>query len=636
MSHEGRDPDQIFRDVFPKWENARDGVKRAVRTAVARYISGDHFTSGLIATRYGKSDWARLTTLFLVWTDLAPVGIVIEPSVKLRDQIIDRRKVDAMIARYGITRNIRARVVNRFTMPLNPNGEELLSITVQLAMNCLNELCLWVEHVLRTTGKRPVFFFDEGHSETYENDWGKVATELERAGAYVVVMTATAIRHDKKIPVGFRAELVETKTGKEYHVSAGSSPEMVLVKKYDFKADLYELTADVTVTFEQAYDEDALCKIDWTPVDIELQRIAGLEAEPEQRLLSTLGDATEIRYVLARAVRDQYVMQRLLIQFVRTLDNTRERDRYAGGIVFTASDEAGASGSDKQAKAAERILKRIAPQYRVVIATTSDGSEGNDDLKRFEQGDGDIVIVKQLGGLGWDCERLKVGVDLSPERAFGRLVQRMMRIATLYSDFKVAVWITLADRIGQDIFDTFVAMSGGKGEARSLTFEKEYQVPRKEDERPLYVIDDTTAAAWADTDGRTAEVSEHPRVAAFLSYAPDGQAIWTKAHIADFTAGWVIPGMEQATATLSDLGIEVDALRADINGLAATILGRRLKRSGEPYDRDAWGRANGELFSEAYRGCGVIERHLKDIVSIATLQRIKKWFAIREQQESRA
>ena len=75
------------------------------------------------------------------------------------------------------------------------------------------------------------------------------------------------------------------------------------------------------------------------------------------------------------------------------------------------------------------ILKRISPQFKCIIATSAASSEGIKALQRFQNGEGDVLVVKQMGGVGYDVPRLKVELDLSVVRTAASFVQRVARVA---------------------------------------------------------------------------------------------------------------------------------------------------------------------------------------------------------------
>ena len=81
------------------------------------------------------------------------------------------------------------------------------------------------------------------------------------------------------------------------------------------------------------------------------------------------------------------------------------------------------------------------------------------------------MIVKQMGGVGLDVDRLKVCLDLSNIRTQTSFIQRLTRICTIWDRSKVtgnpwhivrtATYITPDDVIGEGLFNKFIRDEGG-------------------------------------------------------------------------------------------------------------------------------------------------------------------------------
>src|SRR5258707_1244612 len=78
------------------------------------------------------------------------------------------------------------------------------------------------------------------------------------------------------------------------------------------------------------------------------------------------------------------------------------------------------------------VLLRQRRTLDVVIATSA--ADGKEVIERFAGGHGDVLIVKQMAGMGLDLPWVKVGLDLSATRTYAALIQRMFRPATPHAD----------------------------------------------------------------------------------------------------------------------------------------------------------------------------------------------------------
>jgi hypothetical protein len=183
----------------------------------------------------------------------------------------------------------------------------------------------------------------------------------------------------------------------------------------------------------------------------------------------------------------------------------------AGVIVFVDSTRDG----DSHERMVERMVKKL---KRVPIVATQESGNAQSQIDRFIAGEGDYLIVKNSAGAGLDCERLKVGVDLSSVRQFASCEQRWNRVGTPTNGkggrITVATMITPADCFSDEIFDAIYTKQGGEcKESISTLMQTEY-VQSKDAERspsaPIFV-DGIEGHDYKDTGGLEAAGSEIQR-----------------------------------------------------------------------------------------------------------------------------
>ena len=184
--------------------------------------------------------------------------------------------------------------------------------------------------------------------------------------------------------------------------------------------------------------------------------------------LSDLSESAA-RGVLRYGLRDPAVIEgacRLLVNELRTKRRNIKFNNTAG-IVFVGNDLPYDDGTNRHAEDVKGMLKSLAPELDCVVATSAT-EEASETITDFTKGVGDILIVKQMGGVGLDIERLKVCLDLSSVRAPASFVQRMTRICTVWKVgdgpedvSRTGVYIVPDDCMARALFQQLVVAEGG-------------------------------------------------------------------------------------------------------------------------------------------------------------------------------
>ncbi len=457
----------------------RRGHKEGVLVASQRFSSGEHFTSVILPTRYGKSHLARFVTLagcFGIDTPdgvippYASAGLFLTHRGFLSRQILEPAKWKAFAKLFGIENmpSITACEVNR--SPARPqnigeNGEQFIVSTIPMLSNNLEVFIDWTETKARI-GRPPIVFADEAQffGDGDDKKWGPALLSLAKAGAFIMPMTATPLRADGNSIPGFKemGAITDNDTYHRYEAIGAVHPELGVLKDAKGNPIIWtkketlarttttsELDAHVKVERREAWFNKYLCRLQRISIPIRLTSGDFLHELPENRQRREIG----------RAVRDDLVIEEFLDTAEETLKEIRKNILSdAGVIVFVDSTRDGDNHADRVAKAI-KARKRSA-----VVAVQETGCQ--EQIEKFvEDGEGDYLIVKNSAGAGLDCARIKVVVDLSSVRQFASCEQRWNRSATPTNGkagrVTVATLITPQDRFSEEIFEAIYTTQGG-------------------------------------------------------------------------------------------------------------------------------------------------------------------------------
>ena len=591
------------------YDRLRKGQREAIEMIEARVArSGADTTAIVLPCRYGKSDVIRLASTSLWATGQACAALALSPGEILRDQLGDTARWDTGFKRYGVTLKSTPQIATilKPKVRYNANGEAFVSATIQLALANLPDFAEWVESEVHRTGLPVVVFIDECHSSSSENEWGKIVPALTAAGAHVVLLTATPERADGMRIPGFRFDVVDEGEIKIWRTRPHhENPELVTVDVFEGRKQKLQLEPDYAVTFGEAWREipgaePILCKISRHTFDVQL-RLVGLGDE-ESAWLSEL-KPTRVAGVLGRVVRHPLAIQEGCKELLAALDHRRELHPAFQAIVYCGNDiEKGDDRQkDKQPNAIRAELLRQRPGLDISIATSAD--DGKTIIESFAAGHGDVLIVKQMAGMGLDLPWVKVGLDLSATRTFAALIQRMFRPATPHGDAVACEWITPDDVLSAAYFKRAVTDEGGEASATDLAFVETYDKERPDPPGPeQVVVDDVRAGHFDDCSGRDGEPQRWELVEEFMTLFPLATSFYTHAEIADKAAVFKASagqdhGGEEPVATVRNTAVGAAALRGEIVDMAKQITWRYLKVNRLPYS--SFGRVIDELWREA-------------------------------------
>lgn len=607
-------------------DKARPGQVAAISTIVERVSTDQTHTSIVLPTRYGKSDVIRLSALKLFSDKIISGSIVLSPGGDLRNQIVRSGKVRDMCDRYGIPVGI-AKNVHEWRHAENEpfaNGRYLLSTTIQYANRNADDIARIINSRFFMTGLPVVVFVDETHMVSNKNKWGKAIQRFvfdqdgRDNGARVVLLTATADRADGSEIPGFEYEVLK----EEDLIKTIRTPlgEKVQVDLYEGKKKQVRIKAHCEVTFKDAWDEtpSPLCTLSRDCIDVEAREFIGGLAASDSKKLSELS-ASQARLVIGRAVRDEGIMRKGVAMFVSELQRARELVPELAGIIFTGHDEDSDSEANEHANKVRDLIGEMSDFDCVIATSKSDDDTVSNHLSKFEKGVGDVLIVKNAGGAGFDCSRLKVLLDLSSVRTFSSTVQRIMRVATPHGKVTNAVVITLADTIMSAIWERVVSESGGEWVDGSMSLVDSHLIDAPIcgiNSKRSWSIIGADVSSYDDTEGNLGDMEMRSEVEKMLTAFPALITCYTKPMIANR-----LKNVKGASCDIFP-DDEINDLQSSINGCANKVA--RAKMLGLDYTQELYRETIKGVYREMFDLANVPQSEVRCISDITTLNALKQ------------
>ena len=497
-------------------------------------------TAIVLPTRYGKSDYMRMTGLHLLHEGAVSGILVMTPNRVLRNQMVDGLKISRSFRWYEtklerITkRGERRPGIAPYNMDTSPKigmmvDSEIVAATTSMVSNNLPTFRHWIDHLRKShRNVPPVVFVDEAHTASNQTVWGQTIADLAAAGAYIVLCTATPYRTDGQPIPGFEVETIavedlQDRQRRGAHIYQRQGQRVV-----------YRLVAHHVTTFEQAWQESVLCQVSRESFDVDL-REHGMDGF-EHHMLSGLESESSSRQALYAAVRDPAVIREGIRRLVRNLRYRRKDAPETAGIVFVGSDdgsalddeqdEIGGQMTNQYAKMVQQILREEGRELTSVIATSKVDGDPAKTIEAFVEGPGggDVLVVKMMASAGLDVARLKVALDLSTVRTAVSFVQRVMRICTRWERDEGepvlrATYITPDESRGRELYNDLIHDLGGStseivrwDEETGEMIEEPY-APRVPTPLTTWEVTGTEEGEYlTDSDGTTAPGSTLPYV----------------------------------------------------------------------------------------------------------------------------
>lgn len=458
-----------------KLDSMREGQRLAVNTIVSRIQARESHTAVVLPTRYGKTDVMRVSGAILQEMGAVSRSLVLVPNQYLRSQFIWGQKFTEAAQRYNLPseRITTYEAERRPSMPFPRGSAAFTAMTTQMAVQNVGLLTSWVEYEKKKRGAPPVVFVDEAHTGSEDNRWGECVSMLSDAGAFVVLLTATPFRSDERRIPGFELETVGVREAVR-RKRRGDALDV-----FEGRETVYKLKAHHETTFGDAWatEPPVLCHIARLPFDIDLERIDAVTGEMKGETRLSMIPRDRARRVLSEELRKPAVIEDACKLLVRRLKGRQMHARETAAIVFVGNDQPDDPIGNQHAMDVMSELRRQDSDLYVRIATSAD-SEAAGVIESFVDGVGDVLVVKQMAGLGMDADRLKVCLDLSSIRTQGAFIQRITRIATIWDrrektglDWdvgKVADYITPDDIRAADLYQAFIRDEGGHASVAEL------------------------------------------------------------------------------------------------------------------------------------------------------------------------
>lgn len=630
----------------------RPGQLAAFMVTVQRIRAGELATSDVLPTRYGKSDTQRLVQMQLHAERTVCGTVQLTPSLYLVRQFCSDAEVLEMAKRYGICPSLAVKI--RQAQPDDEwfaNNEYCVAMTMQMA-TIKNNPGILVENAQQWADKSglPVHLsIDECDETVLGRSRGNLVERWMKAGFPFSMWTALAVREDGERVPGFEYEEI----GSEDGVRVESFPEIQRDGEIKRRVNTIagrrvqiRIKANHETTFREAWDESPspLCHLNRLVVDVDLededgQPIGKLSEQSESLGRSALGKATMNDAAITQGVR--YLLQ--------DMKQNRAADERCTAIVFTGNDREEVSNEDNfHAKLVEAKIHELSAEcgfrkkLRVVVATIKKEDKIADLLDDFVSGrGGDILIVKQAAGRGLTAPHLKTLLDLSSVRKARSYVQRLMRVATPFHSIRTATVITLADKVGTELWKTYIQDQGGESDPDMVQFVDDELIRTK-----LVDIDDPTGDGgvsvsgaelqmFDDSMGLFGSAAQYPLVAKIVEAIPESKARRTLAEIAkalhdvglDITQSDVL---RTASAPVG-LGSEIKQLQDGIHAKAKAIVSRDTPYMGAGSDEsEAYREAMSVLYAAAKRSAGVAATmSLRSITNVKTLKAIDAYMEAR-------
>lgn len=494
--------------------NKRIKVIEAVSLICLRYEAVETCTSINMPPRYGKSDVIRLTSLELNAITGLP-SIMMAPWSDNVDQIKEKDKIEAMYERYGIPSEVvfkgkrRSKQLKTHEWWHTEDGTPtLITCTIGLIQNSASQQQFLdgIADMYQRSRRRAIVFIDEAHLIKNAQEWGKFIRKVIEAGGYIILLTGTPVPG----LLGFKEDAdqwidaVRTIPRRQY---VDGEWKHYLETYEGKKRTIRNITADLNVTWKEAWDIGALAKVNAVWVDVEVidddtgESFGMLSTLPKEELNGRLKAIEESEEMIAKKA-DAGVDRLLQLR-------SREQTKLAQMLVVTGSDRQG-EGSNVHARAYHEAIKkslllrgRDLRDLRIAIATGVD-NEGNpnfasaESIKAFRRGEIDILIVKLMGIVGLDVPACKTLVFGSTLRNGPMAIQALSRVLTTWECR--ANMILSNDAAMVELYDRLVKDQGGDVTESDLhlVHTEEIEAPPP---KPLWAFQGAKVGQYRDEGG---------------------------------------------------------------------------------------------------------------------------------------
>lgn len=608
--------------------------------ALERFTSGNKLMSVNMPTRYGKTPTGRLLAAISTrgwlthegqyFKPFASVNVWITVNLILREQAAQKKHWDKTDTIFGLSESLRYGEIQdgydssgKLIRNARPNGEDYLSMNIHKLADSMDIFQQWIDHLLKTPPNLPpIFHFDEAHLLSESKPWGKFVAAINEAGANVVVWTATPRRSDRGLIPGFSPETIgnEERTIKVLRDTIEKDGKRLgIFDNLQQHSTDYVLRAHVDIPFSEAWAEGYLLKPSYMTVDVDLSELDSDTGDDLRNvMLSNLTPSTlRGNGIIGKAARSRKAIRQAVAIAYEHLMQWRRISPRAAVVGFTLSDRDG--GKNEHAKQVRDEFLRLNPSLKIVIATQK-VDDAHEIIAGFPDSDNDIILFKGMGGVGWDCDRVQVVLDMGDDRQDAQAIQKWMRGGTPYEGHKAFSLIVLADQLNKDIFGRCIEDEGGAASVKvSELIDTELQ-ELKEHDRSVWVIDGARQGYFMDSDRYQAPSSDAPLANALMDLVAGFRASATDAALVNKARALGL-SVEPKAAEKS-IDEQLDELRADITAAMNEASTAMYWAFYKEYDAKMYADTSQYLYRRMYEGAGL--PYGNDYVSIKKNRNIEQ------------
>lgn len=475
--------------VYDYEDAGRPEILEAVSAAMRRYLKGEKCTGLQLAPRVGKQSIAVLFANEARAQNVPFVHIIV-PWTSLSHQIVDAKKNKRTFDFYkacGTTEPFRADIVETIShhkyYTSYTNRPTLFASTVQLLLHNINVIVKAVEYAIQTTGMRPVFIIDEVQLMGAGMPWYEMIEKLIGAGAYIISMTGTERRSDKKNIIGFEFREVEgsKKDPSAHKIFKGvrtddNGDKIASIALGTLSSVEYEIipTGSTPVPISMAFDRGWCVGMDVKTFDFKFVDLAtGEQSSVSQASLEKtrphLSDWLQSDECIRTAV------QHVLSDLIRRRISLNLKDAKAMFITLSDMDSVKKKKNKHTDEGANYHARKIRNEFNkqfsllpqsirsrlgrvnaeICTSMLSNGEPDNaamEKLKRFALTEMDVngnepidvLFVKNMGVVGLDVPQLKTMANLCSNSADApTTIQANLRIVTKWEESDVNALLIL-------------------------------------------------------------------------------------------------------------------------------------------------------------------------------------------------
>ena len=482
---------RVLRKFNPAWEGYREDQHRLHSVTMKALQAGEREIGIHLHIRGGKSMLIRMLSVHTVEQSLAAVCMAINNRSELRRQIVmperwnedfDRLETTSpRLPPYGFAHvrrdNEGKEGAGYWPDDPWPNTEYLLSTSIQTVCRNAGRMTQWVQSINNKSGLPIIVFLDEaqeygveegGAVENVSKDWYPTLKRIqEECNVIFITLSGYPLRQDGLCLPGFIQMDPESENRRRWvrsQVIKELGPRSRLVEKnlINYVSQSYTMMPRggeaFIVGMKRGFDTNALCQLHHVPVAHRVTYKENGKVILNDTSLVDLPEAAAKR-VLGIYLGQDSVIEAMVKKTVELLADKRRAESSIKGLVYGMPDVSGGE-EDAHLRRIDHHFARLAPSLKVRIVTQHSVESTSDALLAFCTDNHDVLILKYVGRVGFDCPRAKVLADLSTVRSEAKVAQTWLRVSTPYHNIPGDI-ITPGDCISDELFEKIVTNNGG-------------------------------------------------------------------------------------------------------------------------------------------------------------------------------